>query len=75
MFALLAGDADRMMLWHHQEKGWNSQAQKNLKVVGPQQAPLLQMGQLYAPYSITVHFFQLESGVGVYVPDGKRKEL
>lgn len=75
MFALLVGDADRTMAWHHQEEGCNSQAQKNLKVAGPQQAPLLQMGQHYAPYSITAHFFQLESGVGVYAPGGKRKEL
>lgn len=75
MFALLVGDADKMVAWHHQEKGCNSQAQKNLKVPGPQQAPLLQMGQRYAPYSITAHFFQLESGVGVYVPDGKWKEV
>lgn len=75
MCALLVGEALRTRPGHHQGKGCNSQAQKNSMAAGNQQASLLQMGQPPAPQSITAHFFQLESGVGAYVPDGQWKEL
>lgn len=61
------------MPWHHWEKVHHSQAQGK-RVMGHQQAPLLQM-RLAGPQPITAHFFQPESGVPAHVLGGEWEEL
>lgn len=75
MFALLVGNADRMMPQRHQEKGGHPQAQKNSKVAGHQQSPLLPAGQPRSSSLRPCSLLPAGSGVHVYVLRGEWKNL
>lgn len=75
VFALLVGNADRVMLWHHQENRCHSQVQRNLKVAGHGRHHCPNWARFAAPHSITALFFRLESGVHACVLGGKWEEL